>query len=114
MCKITCMFCEKFFSSLSQLNVHVKISHKALMNSQIQCNVGICTRTYHRFQSLLKHINSKHSGIIQKTYLKKNSEDSKRKIILKDHKHECNLSNMHDSDSIHSDNLTETNTEKKK
>lgn len=76
------------------------------MNSQIQCNIGICTRTYHRFQSLSRHISSAHSDNIQKGF-RKNSKDSERKMILKDHKCECNLSNMHDSDFIHSDNLTE-------
>jgi len=58
MCNIICMFCEKLFFSLSELSNHARISHKALMNSQIKCNIGTCTRTYHKFQSLLKHIRS--------------------------------------------------------
>lgn len=107
------MFCENLFSSLPQLNNHVRIFHKALINSQIQCNIGICTRTYHKFQSLSRHISSEHSNIIQKDCFRKNSKDSERKMILKDHKFECNLSNMHDSDSIHSDNLTERKNESK-
>jgi len=105
------MFCEKLFSSLLELNNYVRIFHKAFMNSQVQCNIDICTRTYHRFQSLSRHISSEHSDIIQKECFRKNSKNSERKMILKDHKRECTLSNMHDSDSIHFDNSTERKNE---
>lgn len=111
MYNITCMFCGQLFSSILKLNSHVKIFHKALMNTQIQCNIGACTRAYHRFQSLVRHITSAHADIIKKEVRKNVKNNKKELILLENEKHECNSNNMHDSDFKSLDKLIESKNE---
>lgn len=69
------MFCSRLLLSINYLMTHIKLNHKFLMHSEVQCNFEKCFQIYNDIYSLKRHILSEH--------VKDRSHLQKREIHIK-------------------------------